>query len=316
MLQTKTLWNTYQWLALTDPNEAELTTLTAKYHVPRHFIKYIRNKKGRARFDYDPDHDCGLFIFKILQPNAGPENERAQTTPFVVLLIDHVLITIVQTENKKIAQVISEYHQTITASHHQKPSPFMLVMAIMFEFNNDYFDRISALDNLREQLERYKTNPSNEQILRLSELSKSMIYLKAAASGNLIAAEQLLAVADASDYANLLTKRERYWLRNLQNEFQQTKELAQVNGEIVQQVTDTYAKLLDKNLNTTMWIMTIWSLALAIPPIISGFYGMNVKLPLIGGWLDWPVSILLSAIPAATLIWSLRRRRNLSAKDL
>lgn len=234
----------------------------------------------------------------------------------MVLLIDNQIITIVQTPNKKIAQVIAENRKNIDASNQQKISLFMLIMDIMFEFNNDYFDRISDLDNLREQLERYKTNPSNEQILRLSELNKSMIYLKAAASGNFIAAGQLLTVADASDYEKLLTKRERYWLRNLQTEFQQTRELAQVNGEIVQQVTDTYAKLLDKNLNTTMWIMTIWSLALGIPPIISGFYGMNVKLPIIGGWFDWPLSILLSLIPAATLIWALRRKRNLSVKDL
>ena len=84
----------------------------------------------------------------------------------------------------------------------------------------------------------------------------------------------------------------------------------------MQQVTDTYANLLDKNLNTTMWIMTIWSLALAIPPIISGFYGMNVKLPILGGWLDWPFSILLSVIPAGLLIWRLGHRKNLSVKDL
>jgi magnesium transporter len=316
MLKTEALWNAQQWVAITEPIETDLSTLNTQYHVPRRFINYIRNKKGRARFDYDIDCNCGLFIFKILRPNTSKQSERTKITPFVVLLIDNQIITIVQTPNKKIAQVIAENRKNIAASNQQKISLFMLIMDIMFEFNNDYFDRISDLDNLREQLERYKTNPSNEQILRLSELNKSMIYLKAAASGNFIAAGQLLTVADASDYEKLLTKRERYWLRNLQTEFQQTRELAQVNGEIVQQVTDTYAKLLDKNLNTTMWIMTIWSLALGIPPIISGFYGMNVKLPIIGGWFDWPLSILLSLIPAATLIWALRRKRNLSVKDL
>lgn len=48
MLKTEALWNAQQWVAITEPTETDLSTLNTQYHVPRRFINYIRNKKGRA----------------------------------------------------------------------------------------------------------------------------------------------------------------------------------------------------------------------------------------------------------------------------
>lgn len=313
MLITKTLGDALQWVRVTAPTDADFTTLTEQYHVPHRFIAHLRSTKTQARFDYDIDQKFGMCIFKVLAVDDKMDSEQVKTTPFAFLLLGQTLVTVTQAADDTTESAIATEYK-----HHgaAAPSPTLLMLAVMTAQNSRYFDRINALDDLRAELERYKTTPTNAQIVSLAEVSKSMVYLKAAASANLITARQLQAGVDSDEYADKLPRHERYWLRNLINEFEQAKELAQVNGEIVQQVTDTYANLLDKNLNTTMWIMTIWSLALAIPPIISGFYGMNVKLPILGGWLDWPFSILLSVIPAGLLIWRLGHRKNLSVKDL
>lgn len=314
MLKTKPLWSNQQWVAITDPTAEDYAALQATYHVPARLITRVRDKKGRARFDYDFASRCGLFIVKVIAPVARI-SERAKTLPFIALVVDDTLITILDQDAPAVTKEIAAQLDG-TDGEGQPSSLIMAVMAMLFEFNEHYFDRINDLSNLREKLERYKKVPSDDQILRLSELAKSMIYLKAAASGNMIAAGQLAVIADASDYPDLLTKRERYWLHNLESEYQAARDLAEVNAEIVQQVADAYASLLDKSLNTTMWIMTIWSLALAIPPIVSGFYGMNVKLPIIGGNWDWPFSLLLAGLPAVVLVWLLQRRRHLSIKHL
>jgi magnesium transporter len=315
MLKTQTLWNDQQWVAGFAPRPEDYEQLAQQYQIPARFIKRIRDKKGRARFDYDFESQCSLFIFKVVAARSSANQEKARTTALIVLVSGNTIITLVQNHQeavqKQVAAVMNDGLPNMVAH----PSLIMLGMYLLFDFNERYFDYINDLDNLRQKLEKYKTSPSNDQIVRLSELSKSFVYLRAAVSGNLVAVRQLQAFADDDDAQPILSKKEDYWLRNLQTELEQARDLAQVNGEIVQQVTDAYANLLDKNLNTTMWVMTIWSLALAIPPIISGFYGMNVKLPIIGGWFDWPFTILLSLVPAVALILGLRRRRNLTSKD-
>lgn len=315
MLKQNDLWNDQQWVAVTTPSTEDYQELQTQYQIPARFIKRIRDKKGRARFDYDIESKCSLFIFKVVAAQAKDNQEKARTTPLIVLVRDQTIITVVQSRQDDVQKNVAAIMKDGMANMTTRPSLTMLAMYLLFDFNERYFDYINDLDNLRQKLEKYKGSPSNDQIVRLSELSKSFVYLRAAVSGNLVAVRQLQTFADDGDYAPLLTKKELYWLRNLQTELEQARDLAQVNGEIVQQVTDAYANLLDKNLNTTMWVMTIWSLALAIPPIVSGFYGMNVKLPVIGGWFDWPFTILLSLVPAIALILGLRRRRNLSGKD-
>lgn len=312
MIKRVALWQDKTWVAVTDPTHDELATLVAADHVPRRFVHHLRDGKERARFDFDFDTGAGLFVFKVIDPSTNKDIEHTTTMPFAGVLLDHTLVTVCHGAGDKVNRIIEGVLQGESWAGRQQPSLKLLVMAVMLELNAGYFDRINDLDNLRQKLERYRTRPSDSQISQLSELGKSLIYLKAAASGNVIAAHQLQAIAESSDYAIALTKDERYWLKSLQEEFEQARDLAEVNSEIVAQVTDAYSNVLNNSLNTTMWLLTVWSLALAVPPIISGFYGMNVKLPIIGGWRDWPVTIILSLVPVAGLLWYLHHRHALS----
>ena len=70
-------------------------------------------------------------------------------------------------------------------------------------------------------------------------------------------------------------------------------------SSIVEQMSGMYNNLINIRLNETMRIMTVWSLLMTIPTIISGFFGMNVDLPFTtmkGGW------ILITLI-TAVLLW-------------
>lgn len=62
-----------------------------------------------------------------------------------------------------------------------------------------------------------------------------------------------------------------------------------VQAGVVSETEAAYGNILNNRLNQTMKFLTVWSLVLAVPPIVSGFYGMNVKLPLADhseAWLD------------------------------
>lgn len=312
VIKTQALWRDQQWVAVTRPDEGDITELMEKYSIPRTYISYISDVKERARFDYNFENQCGMFVFRTI--NHGNHSMKIthtkQTHPVYLMIKDNALITVNTSRHDLLNETMAELVSN-DRIRQEEPSLLTLSLDALFELNRDYFDRINALDDTREELEGYKQRPSNDQIEKLSELSKSLIYFKAAARGNLIAVRQLQVMSDEDDDPINLNRVEQQRLKDLKTELEQSAEMAEINGEIVQQVADAYSNVLDNSLNNTMRILTIWSLALAVPPIISGFYGMNTKLPLFGGSWDWPLSILMSLIPVGLMVWYLRRNHDL-----
>jgi magnesium transporter len=74
-------------------------------------------------------------------------------------------------------------------------------------------------------------------------------------------------------------------------------------------VRDSYRAVMDTKLNETMRILTVATLAITIPTMLAGLYGMNVQLP----GSDWtgtfPLIIFVSVAAAAGLVYYFVRRR-------
>ena len=79
-------------------------------------------------------------------------------------------------------------------------------------------------------------------------------------------------------------------------EAQQGLEMAQMTSDVSARVSNAYSKVLDSDLNQTMKYLTIYSIVLSIPTIVSGFYGENVKLPLANGTYSWVFTIFITIV--------------------
>ncbi|HOJ00335.1 MAG TPA: CorA family divalent cation transporter [Anaerolineaceae bacterium] len=62
-------------------------------------------------------------------------------------------------------------------------------------------------------------------------------------------------------------------------ENQQALEMTGIAGNLLGQMMDAYASIIQNNQNIIFKIMTAWAIILSLPAIISGFFGMNVGLP-------------------------------------
>lgn len=80
---------------------------------------------------------------------------------------------------------------------------------------------------------------------------------------------------------------------------------------VVGRIGDTFNTIANNNLNDTMKTLTIWSLTLTIPTILTGFYGMNVRLPGSHSSTAWFGIILLSLVIALLLLFGLKLRHKL-----
>ena len=60
----------------------------------------------------------------------------------------------------------------------------------------------------------------------------------------------------------------------------QAIEMAEIYSNITQSTMDAFSSLISNNLSMTMKLLTSITIILAIPTMISGFWGMNVAVPL------------------------------------
>ena len=86
--------------------------------------------------------------------------------------------------------------------------------------------------------------------------------------------------------------------------------MAQMTSDVVSRVSSAYSNVLDSNLNQTMKFLTVYSIILAIPPIVSGFYGENVKsLPFAQNDWAWQITVIITLIFIALSIWFMFNKR-------
>ncbi|MCH5462018.1 magnesium transporter CorA family protein [Lactobacillus sp. LC28-10] len=314
MIEQHRLWQDLNWVSVDQPDTHDFNRLRDTYQIKKKYIGYMRDIRERARFDFDTETKCSLLIFRSV--NQGEEGldsgEYLETVPFCILIKGQDLITVTHPRNTYITDLLKEVIDD-TKKDDKQPADTLMTIAfkLIFRLNENYLDRIDDMNKARESLETFQKRPSNKQITQLSNLDKRLVYLKTAANNNVIAIRQLQVLSDADDDPLTLSVSEVQHLKDLRVEVEQSREVANLAAEIADQVVSTYSNILDNSINNTMRLLTVWSLALAIPPIVSSFWGQNMPLPLAKEPWSWVFSIIISVIPIGLLLWYLKKHHDI-----
>ena len=60
-------------------------------------------------------------------------------------------------------------------------------------------------------------------------------------------------------------------------ENRQALEMASIYGDILSRIMDAFSAIINNNQNNVMQLLTVVTLILSIPTMISGYFGMNVE---------------------------------------
>ena len=85
-------------------------------------------------------------------------------------------------------------------------------------------------------------------------------------------------------------------------ENRQALEMANIYSNILSGMMDAFASVISNNLNIVMKLLTAITIILMIPNIVTGFYGMNVKLPFQGHPLAYIMVVTSSLLLATVLV--------------
>ena len=256
------------WINLVEPTTTELERVLSHSKVPRDFLTDPLDADERPRFDYDDD--ATMLIIHVPCPVEDDEVIPYRTVPLGIILFGKSVITVCSARTPVTTAFLDQIRRVCPPSDQYRFS-FRLLWhggVLFLRYLNDVHQRTIALeDELHESI-------SNEVLLKLLTIEKTFVYFTTSLKADTIA------LARANTARQLpLSEDDRDQLEDAMVEYQQALETATVHANILNGTLDTFASLINNNLNNVMKYLTAATIMLAAPTLIASLYGMNIGLP-------------------------------------
>ncbi|MDT2753517.1 magnesium transporter CorA family protein [Enterococcus pseudoavium] len=285
------------WINIDAENADELKNLYQDYGIDSEFVDYSLDRNERAHLDYDKVTDVLLLIFNA--PNRRKIDNHYETVPMTFIVVKRTLITVTNPQNKYLYFEIKNYLEKNPDS-----SLFELLFSSLFIISDQYFPFVEGMDRDRKRISNLlKEKTTKQNLLLLSDLETGIVYFVTASRQNVLLVQQI----KSHGIYRLLSDQEKERLDDVMVEAQQLVEMTQLSSQILQQLSGTYNNVLNNNLNDTMRVLTVLSVLLTIPTIVTGFFGMNMPLPLEHNSSGWLITIAVSLLLWFGLSYLLRK---------
>lgn len=288
------------WVSVFEPLPHEREQLYQRYEVTKELLDYAIDPYEKARVEVDPDAGVVLLIFDVYVPThstAAPE-----TAPIGIMLTENNVLTFTNARTNFVNGIIAQQLKQLQ-SRGETPDQFDFTLPVLYRLSTDFFGPIRRADQQRQRIQHnLQKRTERKAITEFMEIETGLVYILTSLQGNVSLLQEF-----KRRFNGKLTRKQRNDLDDVIIEAQQGLEMAQMTSDVSARVSDAYSKVLDANLNQTMKFLTVYSIVLAIPPIVSGFYGENVKLPLADGPYAWLITIGITLF--LIILWLIIYRR-------
>ena len=256
------------WVNLVEPSTTELEAVLTHSNVPRDFLTDPLDAGERPRFDWEDD--ATLLIVHVPMPVDDDEVVPYRTVPLGIILFGQSVITVCSAKTPVTTAFLDQIRRVCPPSDRYRFA-FRLLWhaAVLFlRYINDIHARTNALeDELHESI-------SNEALLKMFQIEKTFVYFTTSLKADTIA----LARANTARQLTL-SEDDRDYLEDAMVEYQQALETVTIHANILNGTLDTFASIINNNLNNVMKYLTAATIMLAAPTLIASLYGMNIGLP-------------------------------------
>jgi magnesium transporter len=283
------------WINLAEPTTAELEKVLSFSKVPRDFLTDPLDREERPRFE--SEDGFSLIIVHVPYPIRGDEDDDSilpyETLPLGIVLFGNSVITFFSSLTP-VTNAFLDQIRRVCPPCEQNRFAFRLLWhsAVLFlRYLRDMHTKIEELeDSLHESI-------SNEVLLKLLTFQKSLVYFSTSLKADNILINRL-------DHARQLslTEDDSDVLDDAAVEYQQALETATIHANILNGTMDTFASLINNNLNNVMKYLAAATILLAAPTWIASLWGMNVELPMKGDPHAFAILMALSAVLALSIV--------------
>ncbi|UDM80351.1 magnesium transporter CorA family protein [Vagococcus fluvialis] len=287
------------WIETSKLNEREKNTLLDEYKISDEVLEYVLDTYEQSNYIHEPEDEQELVILHM--PAKSQENNRYTTKPIAFLIKDNNLFTF---NESNLSLMNHDMNKETGQERIDTPVSFMLEK--IYFLMSSYFPVLREVTRQRHVLDDMLTKKlTNKELVKLAYLQQSLTFILNAAESNV----EALTILEKSKFGKELSNVEKERLEDALIEAEQIVHMAELEAKIVDKIAKIFDSIMNNNLNDTMKFLTVWSLAIAIPTLITGFFGMNINLPKVDKVYGWIQLTILSVVLVACLILGLKRNK-------
>ena len=282
------------WVDARSVTREDIRILEEEYHVEQEHILDILDPDELSRIEKE-----GGYILTIARvPGFIPSDDISYfTAPVGIIVYPNTIITICWTDCEVLKDIAANRLKGLSLTDFPAFIIKLLSRAdtMFLRYLKEINRRSSTIQNELQQ------SVKNNELIQLLNLEKSLEFFTTSLKSNQLLLEKLnktrLLTFDADD---------RDWLEDVEIDNRQAIEMTDTYSNILSGMMDAFASVISNNLNIVMKKLTIISLIMMIPTLITSFFGMNVQLPFSdSGWsgtIFITLSCLVTALIAAKLL--------------
>ncbi len=289
------------WINLVNPTENEIKRVCENLKIQDDFIRAALDNEEKARIDIEEDDETILFIVDVpIIEKSKDENDIYTTMPLGMIVVrDDFFITVSLNKNK----VINSFEK-MKIKNFQTYKKSRFIFQILY-INASYFLSYLKQINKETEIAEYVLQKSmrNKELLKMLSLEKSLVYFTTSLKSNELVMEKTMRGKIIKLYED-----DEEILEDAIIENKQAIEMSKIYSDILNGTMDAYASIISNNLNGVMKFLTSITIVLAVPTMVSSFWGMNVGLPLQNSPYGFVVMLLISIVLTLLVTWWLKRK--------
>ena len=286
------------WVNMIDPTSDDIERMVGQ-GIPQDFMTYPLDMDERARSEREDDGKM-LILIRIPFFQGLNVDVPYSTLPLGLILTNSMIVTVCRRANDLTTEFASGKIKNLSTG---KRIRFVLRMLLLNA--NRYLSHLRQINKMTEDSEdRLQQSMQNKEVLELLKYQKSLVYFTTALKANELLLERLQRTQLFRQYSD-----DEDLLEDVITENQQAIEMVNISANILSSMMDAFASIISNNLNVVMKFLAVATILVSLPVVVTGFYGMNVNLPLMDWQYTWIAILGVSILIVGVTIWFFVRKR-------
>lgn len=272
------------WINLCSPTEDELSKIEMELGILSNFLRDPLDEEEKPRVDVEDDQTLIIVDIPRMEDDDN-DDSTYETVPLGIIITNDFIITICLYENEIIDTLkMNRMREFFTF----KKTRF--TFQLLFVTAKEYLRCLRHIDKKSDELERtMRESMKNDDLFKLLELEKSLVFFTTSLKSNEIVMEKLLRMKKLKMY-----EEDEDLLEDVIIENKQAIEMANIYSSTLNVMMGTFASVISNNLNVVMKFLASMTIVISVPTLISGIWGMNVPVP----WGNHPLGFIIVGIIA------------------
>ncbi len=288
------------WVNLVPPfKDEEFIELSEDLEIPIEFLRDSLDIDERPR--YETEDNVKFVVIKTPTENNSFNDSDAFyiTIPICIILTHTQIVTVNSFDNGAIKKFLNSFQKR----HPDKKN--LMILNVFEKVVQNFLEVLKEINHRRNHYESslYSSN-SNEDLLNLMRIQKSLVYFVTALRSN----EMLLMKLERTNFLGL-NEEEREVLQDLVVDTSQALEMANIYTNILSSTMDAFASIISNNLNSVMKRLTSITIILSLPILVTSIYGMNVAIPYQFSNHAFYIPVIISIVVSLLISWYFMKKK-------